>query len=268
MRIPLLCTAALLLLSFAGCHRRAAVLPAATNASEPRTMLWAWETPEDLTTLDPAKTGVAFLAEELFLQPAGTAQAYTIRPRRQPLLLPANAWLMADVRLESAARTDTSKHAQQQIAAAIAAIASLPRVRAVQVDFDALYSQRQFYAGMLSELRKLLPPGMPLSITALVSWCGAHDDWLAGVPAHTVDEAVPMFFRMGGPGATRALAPRSRAGIVEPLCAGSVGVATDEAWPAIDSRQRVYLFRTGPWTQKDIARINALGYEGSRDITK
>ncbi len=74
-----------------------------------------------------------------------------------------------------------------QTAIDIAALAQQPGVRAIQVDFDPTTSQRTFYAAVLKELRPQLPPGMPLSVTALVSWC-ADQSWLATLPA---DEAVP-----------------------------------------------------------------------------
>jgi hypothetical protein len=124
------------------------------------------------------------------------------------------------------------------------------------VDFDARISERPFYSVLLRELRRQLPSDIALSATALTSWCG-HDSWLKALP---VDEAVPMFFRMGGPASIRASAPRSFADINEPLCTGSVGVSTDERWPSLDSRQRVYLFRVGSWNAKDIALVNGARY--------
>ena len=46
---------------------------------------------------------------------------------------------------------------------------------------------------LLAEVRRRVPVSMPLSITALTSWCES-DGWIAGLP---VVEAVPMLFRMG-----------------------------------------------------------------------
>jgi len=124
-------------------------------------------------------------------------------------------------------------------------------------------AQRDFYAAVLRDVRRDLPTGFPLSITALASWCGTHS-WLQGLP---IDEAVPMFFRMGGPAATRATASRSQSVIAEPLCSGSVGLSTDEAWPSVRTNQRVYMFRPGPWTKNDLAQADRLGYEGLRGLT-
>jgi hypothetical protein len=221
-------------------------------------MLWAWETPEDLTALNPARAGVAFLSREILLNPS-----LTVRPRHQPLRVAPGTNLMAVVRIETGPKSLPSQADPTAIAAAIAAAAEAPNVRALQVDFDATASQRTLYAAILRQLRPRLPPDMPLSITALVSWCSGSGlfptTWLHSLPA--VAEAVPMFFRMGGPAATRATAPRSASTLTEPLCTTSLGLATDESWPTIQPTQRVYLFRPGPWTPQDLDRLNAFGYQ-------
>jgi hypothetical protein len=165
---------------------------------------------------------------------------------------------MAVVRIETSSAFHPTPTLIHQTAAAIAAAAAEPNVRALQIDFDATASQRDFYAAVLRELHHNLPPQLPLSITALVSWCGPHS-WLRSLP---VDEAVPMFFRMGGPAATRAVRPKDSSTVREPLCSTSAGVSTDEAWPAIHSQQRVYVFHPGSWPQQDLASVNALGYQG------
>lgn len=230
-------------------------MPAASMLQEPSFMLWSWESAEDLTNLNSKGAGVAFLAREVLLD-----QDLTVRPRFQPLRVAPGTWLLAVVRIETGARFAPSKDIARRSALAIAQAAGLPDVRALQIDFDATASQRDFYATVLRDLREDLPAGFPISVTALVSWCGPHS-WLHDLP---VDEAVPMFFRMGGPGGTRANSSRSQAVIAEPLCSGSVGLSTDEVWPAVRRNQRVYLFRPGPWTQDDIALMKRFGYEGLR----
>jgi hypothetical protein len=240
------------------CHSRhnpTAAVPAPTMQHEPLTMLWAWETPEDLTTLDPTKAGVAFLSRELLL-----GKGVQIRPRRQPLQLARSTWLMAVVRIEAASDFTPNDDMISATAQGIAAVAQQPNVRAIQVDFDATASQRAFYAAVLHQLRIKLPPGMPISITALVNWCG-DSSWLHSLP---IDEAVPMFFRMGGPAAVRAIRPKDASLVREPFCAASVGISTDETWPAIHTLERVYVFTPGSWTQQELARVNALGYHGLR----
>jgi len=56
-----------------------------------------------------------------------------------------------------------------------------PAVAALQIDFDARRSQRAFYAAILRDLRRRMPPDLPLSIAALASWCSS-DDWLGSLP--------------------------------------------------------------------------------------
>jgi hypothetical protein len=233
-------------------------LPAASMQMEPLFMLWAWETPEDFSSLDPRRAGVAFLAREVLLN-----HDLTVRPRHQPLRVSPGTWLIADIRIETAASFIPNTDTAARTALAIAEAAQLPDVRALQIDFDATASQRDFYVAVLRDLRADLPAGFPLSITALVSWCGAHS-WLHDMQ---INEAVPMFFRMGGPAATRGSAPRSQSVVAEPLCSGSIGLSIDEVWPVLRPDQRIYMFRPGSWTQNDLARVNRFGYQGLRGPT-
>jgi hypothetical protein len=190
-----------------------------------------------------------------------------VRPRRQPLQIANGTWLMAVVRIETSPGFTASPALEDEVAQDVLAAAQEKNVRGLQVDFDTLASQRDFYAGVLRKIRRQLPATTPLSMTALVSWCG-DPSWISSLPsgALPIDEAVSMFFRMGGPSATRATAPRNTRSILEPACAGSIGVATDEAWPDIHSGQRVYVFRTGPWTTEDVAHINKRGYESLQGV--
>jgi Protein of unknown function (DUF3142) len=266
MRRPILwLTAGLLaLIGLAVCFRARRPLtvvftPAPAMGGEPNLMLWAWETPEDFRGLNPDRAGVAYLSRELLL-----GSNLEVRSRHQQLLLPENVFLAAVVRIETSPAFRWSNANISSIAAQIAAAAQAPHTRALQVDFDARVSERPFYSMLLRDLRQQLPPTIALSTTALTSWCG-HDNWLHVLP---IDEAVPMFFRMGGPASIRAAAPRNFADIEEPLCTGSVGVSTDELWPSIDSRQRVYLFHVGSWSAKDLALVNAGSYRDLQSLAR
>jgi len=227
----------------------------------PSTMLWAWEVPEDLSTLDPTRAGVAFLSRELLLS-NNPAQPVLVRGRHQPLRVAPGVFLMAVTRIETAPGFKPAPATAAQVARAIAATSAQPDIRALQVDFDATPTQQAFYADVLRQLRTLLPARLSLSITALVGWCSPASTSALNSASNSVDEAVPMFFRMGGPAATRASAPRSLAAIDQPLCSSSVGLSTDEAWPQVPPGRRVYLFRPGPWTPNDLALVNRFGYEG------
>jgi hypothetical protein len=208
----------------------------------PSFVLWAWERPEDLRFINPNDTAVAFLANTIRLH----LDRVIVRPRLQPLLVPKGTKLIAVVRIETdsdAAFDDT------QITDAVAAILSravLPRVVAVQIDFDAARSQRPFYRALLVELRQRLAKELPISITALASWC-LDDDWISTLP---VDEAVPMLFRMGA--GTNDVVARLTSGrdFQAKLCQESLGISTDERWAALPGGRRLYVFRSRSWTEQ------------------
>jgi hypothetical protein len=215
----------------------------------PRLTVWAWENPEDLRTLDPQRYAVAYLDQTIFISP----QVWS-RPRFQRLLVPPETRMIAVVRIEAgtAGAAIDAPGLPAQVAELILHSAQKPRTAMLQIDFDATRSQRPFYVNLLQEVRSRLPAGTPLSITALASWCAA-DDWIGHLP---VDEAVPMFFRMGIdprpsniPGWTYPLR--------EPLCESSAGVSMDEPWPALRADERVYVFHPGSWTRAAVANLEA-----------
>jgi hypothetical protein len=128
----------------------------------------------------------------------------------------------------------------------------LPNVAAIQIDFDAVTSEREFYRALLGDLRKQLPDEVPLSMTALASFC-VGDRWLSNLP---VDEAVPMIFRMGTD--DRPIRTLLGAGhdFNEPLCRKSYGIALDEpVQMKFDETRRVFVFNKRPWTEKDFASL-------------
>jgi hypothetical protein len=218
----------------------------------PPTVLWAWEEPEDLRGINTSSIGVAYLDETLLLNKTADgfpdAPALVIRRRRQPLKVAPGTAVVAVVRLIAQPDFQDSLALRHQTASALADVARRTGVRALQIDFDVTRPQRPFYAAVLGELRPQMPPGMPLSITALVSWCQAKpSDWMQSLP---IDEAVPMFFRLGG----RSLPGDNKSGYAmrESHCQSSVGISTDESWPPLKTAQRIYLFAPRPrcnWRQ-------------------
>jgi hypothetical protein len=240
--------------------------------SMPEVFLWAWERPENLTFLDPRETGIAYLAETIFVSGKPTqsnngADDVVARPRMQPLRVPDGTALIAVTRIEMRGESqvnvsdadtagihrrgapgETHSDARAgQVAEAIARLAEIPGVRAVQVDFDATVSQRAFYSAVLRELRRRLPAEMPISITALASWCYG-DAWLDSLP---IDEAVPMLFRMGvDDGNIRAMLAQGE-DFRSSACGASLGFSTDErvpvTTPSMLSGRRIYWFHPRPW---------------------
>jgi len=212
-----------------------------TVESLPPVILWAWERPENLTFLDPQKTGVAFLAKTITLRDDKTV----VKPRLQPLQLARDTKLIAVVRIE----IDRASLSSAQLEQTAHEISSLSGVSVVQIDFDARVSERDFYRKLLQRVRYELSPSIGLSMTALASWC-AGDNWIADLP---VDEAVPMLFRMGVE--RRQFQRRLESGqpFEASICRNSAGVSTDEpvTVPAVN---RLYLFNPQPWTKDSFAR--------------
>jgi len=222
------------------------------EGSFPRTVLWAWERPEDLQSLDPQRFAVAFLAQTLILK----GDEVDLNPRRQTLKIAPETRLIAVTRIESQKTTGRrpvlSAEQRQRVAALILNTLALENVSAVQVDFDAVKSERDFYQSLLKDLRRQLPENVALSMTALASFC-VGDRWLTDLP---VDEAVPMIFRMGTDDQPikRLLADGND--FREPLCRRSYGVSLDEPIRTnFETARRRYIFNPHTWTGADLAAL-------------
>lgn len=213
----------------------------------PSVMLWAWERPEDLSFIDPSKTGVAFLAKTIRLQGAN----FLDRPRLQSLKVGPDTPLVAVTRIEVDHHQPFAPSSTTLIetAQSVADTARLARVSMVQVDFDAVVSERRFYRDLLKEIRSRLPSSTRLSITALASWCEG-DNWLSDLP---IDEAVPMFFRMGVEKTNFADRVKTGTAVLNQPCKSAAGISTDEpvGWPR---GRRVYLFNPNPWTKEEFEK--------------
>ncbi len=214
--------------------------------SSPQLVLWAWERPTDLRFIDHQRVAVAFLARSLRLE----GDTVIVKPRLQPLALPDSPVVIAVARIETdrKRKPELSPAQIDEAAREIAAMATMPNISAIQIDFDATESERPFYRALVSNVRHRLPARMRLSITALASWC-MDDDWIADLP---VDEAVPMLFRMAADG--KSIANRLNAGedFSEPLCRQSYGVSTDERRPKLVASRRLYVFNPDAWTENSV----------------
>lgn len=204
----------------------------------PARTLWVWERREDLSTIDPRDTALATLDSTILL-----GRSVSVIPRRQPIIYPLGIKRISVIRIE--APGDIAPGLESPTAALILNIASAdPTIAALQIDFDARRSQRQFYARLIRLVRRSMPPSLPLSITALASWCSS-DNWLSDLP---IDEAVPMFFRVEP---NRRFAPPDlpQLRIREPLCAASIGISTHEPYSGSVAGKRLYIFPDRGWHQ-------------------
>ena len=224
------------------------------RADAPQKIVWAWERAEDLRFLDAREFGVAFLAQTLILQ----SDDVVFRPRRQPLDLPDNIYLIAVTRIETYKRADAraqfSDAQKDKIVALVGKTLASPNVKAVQIDFDAAVSERDFYKNLLVNLRENLPRDVPLSMTALASWCLNEKAWFAGAP---VDEAVPMTFELGAQDTAVRDFLSNGSDWREPMCRASYGVSVDEN---IDMNfrpnRRVFYFKSSAWRKSDLEKLN------------
>src|SRR5215510_8942633 len=231
--------AALALVIVSGCKPR---IPTRNRLNEkhfPSIILWAWERPEDLEFLDPHRYAVAFLAQTLTLK----SEDVIFNPRHQPLKVAPEMELIAVTRVESqkttGQRAALSPTQRERLVTLILKTLDLNRVSAIQVDFDAALSERDFYRAMLQDLRARLPDSVPLSMTALASFC-LGDRWLNDLP---VDEAVPMIFRMGADDKSIKTLLSAGNDFGEPLCRRSYGIALDEpSEMKFEKSRRIYVF--------------------------
>ena len=223
-----------------------------TNNKIPSKILWAWERAEDLRFLGSEKFGVAFLAQTLVLQ----QDEVVFRPRRQPLEVLPETYLIAVTRIEtmkeSGKRPTLSDEQKKKVVSLVKKTLELPNVRAIQIDFDVVVSERSFYRNLINDVKKELPENTPLTITALASWC-VGDGWFNDFP---IDEAVPMAFVMG------ADSERIRDFLAkendwrEPLCRGSYGISIDEPLNVkFKPNRRFYYFKSTAWEKADLERI-------------
>ncbi len=206
--------------------------------------LWAWERPEDLRFLAGTHVRVAFLDRAVLL----TSGQIDTHLRRQPLRVAPETPLVAVVRVETRGMAPGTGRAPE-VARQIADAALVPRVEAVQIDFDARKSDRPFYAAVLREVRQMVSPPMRISVTALGSWC-ADDPW---IDTRNVDEVVPMLFQMGGD--ARRIVTRLREDAHWPVsaCDGAMGLATDETWSGLPPARSIYVFNPRPWRAEDLS---------------
>lgn len=212
---------------------------ASISGAFPDVVLWAWESKQDLRFIQPNTTAVAFLERTVWLHPQGVR----VVPRSQGLSFPPGTPLIATVRMEMPKSRTALLPPAREAAAAVVAASKANGVAALQIDFDARLSERKWYADFLRELRSATPPNVPITITALESWCEEERSWLRALP---VAEATPMLFRMG--------LDERRAPLRFPtaICESSVGVSTDELPSRIpQGPRRIYIFHPGAWTEPD-----------------
>jgi hypothetical protein len=238
----------LLLLAMAG--DRMNTSRAGSRIELPPLVLWAWDRDDDLRFIDSRDTAVAYLAATVILRGDGVFLA----PRHNPLAVPEGTTRVAVIHVE----TDRAEPAvldavqMRRFIDGLAALGSDLPHKVLQIDFEALSSQRAFFIETLAELRRRLPDAA-ISITALASWC-LTESWTGRLAA---DEVVPMLFRMG-PDGRRVRAHFANGGDFRSAsCRASLGVAADELPPALPPGRRIYVFSPRRWTAETYRTVRA-----------
>jgi hypothetical protein len=159
-----------------------------------------------------------------------TLRAATVRidPRPRPQRDSPSSDVIAATRIEvpAGAAVDLSQGQIEQLAYAIADTAEIPLVGAVQIDFDATIAQRCFYRDLIHRVRALLPAEVPLSITAIASWC-MDDDWVSDLP---IEEVVPMLRTAADWKAATARA-RTKGRPIEGPCRAALSIPKEKPEP-------------------------------------
>ena len=241
------------LVLFAACKSKQSTRNRLDENQFPRVILWAWERPEDLKIIDTNRFAVAFLAQTLVLKDDDVV----FNPRHQPLDISPETKLIAVTRIESQKQTGEratlSEPQKLKLISLILRTRELRNVSAIQIDFDAASSEREFYRALLRDVRAKLPDYVPLSMTALASFC-VGDRWLDDLP---IDEAVPMIFRMGADDQAIKNLLASGEDFREPLCQRSYGIAADEPFEIkFKPGRRIYVFNDRSWSATDVKAID------------
>ena len=221
---------------------------------ENKIYVWAWERPEDLRFLSGIKNSnnIVYYAGGIVIKDG----RLDIQPRINNLLTTQTARLIPIIRIDnfdsSAVFTDIL---MKKVEDFIVTACKHPGVIGCQVDFDARTSERIIYANLLNSIKKRLSENIPLSITALVSWCDEFS-WLNET---SIDFAVPMFYRLGP---DRDQIQNDRVGstfMKSPKCQNAIGLSNDEVMPVIKyiKGKDVYLFKYQPWTKKNFMDMSA-----------
>lgn len=226
-----------------------------TTAAFPRKILWAWKRAENLSSIDPQEFAVAYLACHVFIE----GEEVKWQWRNQPLKLPEHTSVIPVVRID-VMHKEKAALSEEQLKKTLHLIeraASAENSAQIQIDFDALETERGFYRSLLERLRKTLPSSMPISITALVSWC-LFDNWIQNLP---VDESVPMMFSLGTEREKVLLHFRSGKDFLDKRSRQSLGLSLEDAGvnqlmiPITQQRKmpvRIYVFTRTAWTDKKI----------------
>jgi hypothetical protein len=237
-------------------------LAAAANSIEtlPDVILWAWQKPEDLSSIDPKVMGVAYLSCRILIAQDSVVSHW----RDQTLKVPPQTSMMPVVRIDVDHRhpanlSDTQLESILNILKRAVAIAHSNRL---QIDFDALQSERTFYSRLIKRISEDCPH-IQLSITCLASWC-LFDQWTNDLP---ISETVPMMFTLGAERKNILARFKHHGDFLLPGCRRALGISLEDKEvnalmiPLAQQRTipvRIYIFTRGAWNAKKLNAVQSL----------
>lgn len=214
-----------------------------------KTIVWAWERNENLTFLD-SDTIVAYYAGSVIIKDGRMSISKRVRTLK----------ILTDTKVIPVVRIDNFETAEyltpwrtKDIEDFIISSCDQEQVVGCQIDFDAKTSERPAYVSIISSVRDRLPKNVPLSITALVSWCD-KGSWMNDAK---IDFAVPMFYRLGADESIIRNGYTGKTFMGSPKCAEAIGISTDEPFPKekyIKGRD-IYIFNPNPWNEQEFRNI-------------
>ncbi len=213
----------------------------------PATVLWAWEGEEDLSYIDPKKVAVAFHTAHVRVERG----EIHIRRRHHRLIVPAGTKLLAVAHFSVA---DADPRLIEKLRNNVIDLVEQPGVIGLQLDYEAVASQRDFYKQLATDIRGHLSQDYMFTATALASWC-LGDTWMDPRP---FDEITPMLFDMGRPAAQIRRTFAAGGDFVPEYCKSSVGLKLGEQAPALFPERRIYIFNPSPWNADDYRKATAL----------
>lgn len=227
--------------------------------------VWAWQQDEDMSFIDSNQASISYFAGMIYVRGPNVS----FRPRTQKLKLPPGAVTVPVFRIETLRQANGGftnheiapepESARFVVKSIVRRLKQLPASNMVQIDFDALSDEREFYKLILKQLRRELPEHTKISVTALASWL-LEDRWLVDGDA---DEIVAMLFSIGADRKNVLDRIRDRgcnSGISACLALG-VSVSEPQTNKVLfDSHvqkkfDKLYLFNSQPWTKKKYQTI-------------
>jgi hypothetical protein len=231
---------AAVLVKVSGAFAVAALIPSNAAYAEAGDIPWVW-----FSSDAPLQAGELAVLTESLAFPGDTIE---VRRRMRALPVDASVKLTPTVHVHLDL-AHPQRLGPRHVEAVMSAMREASRVTTsnwVQLDFEALDTQRSFYVDLIRAVRAGLPPSIKLSVTVRAGWCNdaALLDRLAA------DEIVPMFFRMGDQSSWYRdrlnAVPESLAG----RCRGpAAGFAMQERMPkaVLERYRRRYWFNYENW---------------------